>query len=66
MMSLSFMISITTSQSNMETMPLIMAVFKESIALIDLRDGTTLAEMKQTVIKSRSLMCVRGNNMHQI
>ena len=50
----------------MGTMPIIMAVFKESIAVIDLRDGRTLADMKHVVIKSRSLMSVRGNNMHQI
>jgi len=66
MNSLTFMKSITTSQSNMGTMPIIMAVFKESIAVIDLRDGRSLADMKHVVIKSRSLMSVRGNNMHQI
>jgi hypothetical protein len=66
MNSLTFMKSITTSQSNMGTMPIIMAVFKESIAVIDLRDGRTLADMKHVVIKSRSLMSVKGSNMHQI
>jgi hypothetical protein len=30
----------------MGSLPIIMAVFKESIAVIDLRDGKTLAEIK--------------------